>query len=296
MTTPRPTVVSSSSSSSLPQGWLEACPTLLDVLTLPTAETVEQPDASLTSALAGFSLQERQVVLAGIEELVNDDNSSAHVSKGRLYSFNLAVAKHSKARYTHIEDSGPALVVTMFLDHGDEYGQRTKIFLLLSVEVLMAHFSTNHPIIRECRKRMEEHNHPIDWLPLTEEAHGFRVYESTHVHCVMQEQRHFLHNKPSVSPYSNEDVGEEDEKEEEEEEEKKKRERQRKPKRRKKTGDDGPGLVFVRDALNACSCVVCASQECWRREGVYQDGFRKGSTTTYCGSLLLLGDKPTPRR
>ena len=142
-------------------------------------------------------------------------------------------------------------------------------------------------MVRSRRMGMSEHSQAIDYVPIN--PGDFRVFETTHVHCILGRQKHTPHPPPlgddeddDDDDDDHEDVEDEMEgvaKEEEKKEErvhgrargsldrdyplKRKRMAKKKKKKKKKkkgTRDNGPGLVFVRDmrtCIEVCgNCVA----------------------------------------
>lgn len=206
------------------------------------------------SLLAGLSIDERRVVQEGYTEATEECTPTP--TPGVLHSFEM-MSTREPTRYTHVEGSGPAVVLRMFFDHGD-FEPRTTVHMALSMEVLLAHFaSTEYPTLLKSRMAMHEHNQAIDFLPM--KPGEFRVYESR-VHCTLQQQKYIPHPPPYTSAYSSSEEEEEEEKKEGSLEKDYPPSNKRKRVRRKKKGDDGPGLVFVRDAqtsMQLCGQCLC---------------------------------------
>lgn len=128
---------------------------------------------AVVTRLQSLSVQEQRVVLEGIDEEKEEKEDNG------LHSVVLMREVYC-TKYTYVDNNGPCLLVRLYLDRGDEQ-PRVQVDLRLNLEVVLAHFSLNHPNIRARRMKEQEHNQAIDYLPL--QPGGWRVFEMKSVQC-----------------------------------------------------------------------------------------------------------------
>lgn len=135
---------------------------------------------AVMTRLGSLSVQEQKVVLDGIEEDEEEKKKEGQSDDGGVLHSVVLMRESYCTKYTYFDDNGSCLLIRLYLDHGDDQ-PRTQVDIRLKLEVVLAHFSLNHPNIRARRMRAQEHNQPIDYVPL--QPGGWRVFELKTVQC-----------------------------------------------------------------------------------------------------------------